>query len=62
MKNLNQIDCVALSALESQQINGGSEAPKSTLWEEISFFGTAIVKGLMVFSTQAGRNAGLTVK
>lgn len=62
MKNLNQMNCVALSSLESQQINGGSDTPKANVWQELVFISGGIVNALVVFGTQAGRNAGLCVK
>jgi len=60
MKNLSQINCVALTSLESQQINGGTN--KFSFWEEIALTSGAIVNGLAVFASSGGKNAGLCVK
>lgn len=62
MKNLNQMDCTVLSSLESQQINGGSDSPKVTFWQDLASIGGAIVNGFVAFGTQAGKNTGLSVK
>ena len=62
MKNLKYIDCVSLTALESQQTNGGTTVLKTSFWQDIAYVGASIIRGLAEFSTQGGRNAGLCVK
>ncbi len=62
MKNLKQVDCIELTYTETQKIDGGSAKPKTGFWQDISYVAGAIVHGLVVFSTQGGRNAGLCVR
>lgn len=61
MKNLKYIDCVALTSLESQQINGGTDR-STTLWDDIAFLGESFTRGLALFGTEGGRNAGISVR
>ncbi len=62
MKNLLKTHCVTLTVLESQQISGGADKLKTSFWHNVAFVGGAIAHGIIVFSTQGGRNAGLCVR
>jgi hypothetical protein len=62
MKNLKNIDCFALTPLESQQINGGVDKPKSGFWLDLAYLAGAAIHGLVVFGTEGGRNAGICVR
>lgn len=62
MKNLKFTECLLLTETEIQQINGGETKSSDGFWDDIMFTGGSIVNGLIAFSTQGGRNAGLTVR
>jgi len=62
MKNLKQIDCVALTNLECQQIEGGSDTPKSSFWYTLGYTSVELINGLIEFSSAGSRNAGICVK
>lgn len=61
-KNVLKADCIELTTIESQQVYGGATRQLSSLWKDLLFIGGSITEGLMVFSTQGGRNAGLSVR
>ena len=61
-KNASKADCIELTTVESQQVYGGAARQVSSLWKDLLFIGGSIAEGVMVFSTQGGRNAGLSVR
>ncbi len=62
MKNLEQLACEPLTQLECQQIEGGSDNSYTNFWYELGCIGKDVIQGIVVFSTEGGRNAGLSVK
>ena len=58
MKTLKNMDCIELTLLESQQINGGF----SGFWEDMAYVASITVQGLIVFGREGGRNAGISVR
>ncbi|WP_316769854.1 hypothetical protein [Pedobacter frigiditerrae] len=51
-----------LTSLEVFTINGGSEKPQTGFWHDVSWLTGAIVHGFVVFATEGGRNAGISVR
>ncbi|MDQ8053501.1 MAG: hypothetical protein REI78_10765 [Pedobacter sp.] len=66
MEHLEQLFQVVELALEDKlTTNGGSAGTPSTItsfWNDASFFIGAVVHGVVTFSKEGGRNAGLCVR
>ncbi len=62
MKNLKQLACETLTHSECQQIEGGTSSSYTSFWYELGSMGKDVIQGIVVFSTEGGRNAGLSVK
>lgn len=63
-KDIMNIEGVkALTTLEQTLIVGGLAGPSTStsFWRDAAFVLGAVVKGFVVFGTEGGRNAGLTV-
>lgn len=56
------MDCIELTAIEAQRINAGSNKVRTFFWEDIASLTKTVVYGFMVFSTEGGRNAGISVR
>lgn len=62
MENVRNINCISLTAIESQQVSGGANNPISGFWKDLAYIAGVTVHGFIVFGTEGGRNAGISVR
>lgn len=59
---LEKFGTVSMEEKEMQQINGGADGSKTSIWQDIAYLGASIARGLEAFGTEGGRNAGISAR
>lgn len=62
MKSVEKMECIELTQFECQQIDGGTIKSQSSFWQDMAYLAGTAVYGFVVFGTEGGTNAGISVR